>query len=536
MDLASGVSTDIEVGDGSAALRWRVSSLHIVAGLVLVAVFVRWIGITHRELWLDEAYSAWFSDRSWIDLWTRVPTYEPHPPLYYSLLKLWKGLWGSGLTGLRSLSLFFSVLAVPVVFAAAKAHERLSPSGRGQLRAYAAALLMAVSPILVWLGAEARPYPMLTLGYAVAILALLKLGREFRDGSAGSWRWWAALAAGTELTLWSHGLGILYAACLFAATLLLAGRDKPFRKRWSRVAAASAVIAIAYVPCMVLMAERAADWGGSGWLEWKVADGLQLIALYSVPMTSVTAAAILCAVLMLLLAKRAIAWSASRRTASNSDCAILILWLGPPAIAVLISATVMPVFLLRTLSATLVPAYLAMAGALARTEARSERRLLTIAASILLTGAAIQTSFREPAEEWDKVSSYLALNAAPADEVWLYPNDSALPLDEAKRRLGQDYSTRSLPAPFPALASRGPIRAGSPATVSLTPAGARNLAAESAGKPQVIWLVTRQERFFDPDSDLRTALSAVRRAGPAVEWGYIKVQPFYQRSDFSAAR
>ena len=99
MDLASGVSTDIEVGDGSAALRWRVSSLHIVAGLVLVAVFVRWIGITHRELWLDEAYSAWFSDRSWIDLWTRVPTYEPHPPLYYSLLKLWKGLWGSGLTG-----------------------------------------------------------------------------------------------------------------------------------------------------------------------------------------------------------------------------------------------------------------------------------------------------------------------------------------------------------------------------------------------------------------------------------------------------
>jgi hypothetical protein len=72
--------------------------------------------------------------------------------------------------------------------------------------------------------------------------------------------------------------------------------------------------------------------------------------------------------------------------------------------------------------------------------------------------------------------------------------------------------------------------------VSLTPAGARNLAAESAGKPQAIWLVTRQERFFDPDSDLRTALSAVRRAGPAVEWGYIKVQPFYQRSDFSAAR
>jgi 4-amino-4-deoxy-L-arabinose transferase-like glycosyltransferase len=524
MQLARGVSTEVEVGT-----RWRASNLQLLAALVLVAAMVRWIGIAHRELWLDEAYSAWFSDRSWVDLWTSVPTYEPHPPLFYSLLKLWKGLWGSGLAGVRSLSVLFSVLAVPIVFAAALAHERLSPSGRGQLRAYAAALLMAVSPVLVWLGAEARPYPMLTFGYALAILALMKLALDFRDGSAGSWRWWALLAAGTELTLWSHGLGVLYAASLFSATLLLARPVLAIRRFWARGAAASAAIALLYLPCLMLMAARAADWSGSGWLKWKAADMLQLIALYSVPLTTVTLASILSAVLLLLLAKRAIGWSASRRTASPSDSTLLLLWLGPPALAILISVTVMPVFLVRTLSATLVPAYLAMGATLARTEARQERRLLTIAASILLTGAAIQTSLRDPAEEWNKVSSFLALNARPADQVWLYPNDSALPLDEAKKQLGQEYPARALPAPFPALGVRGPIRAGSPATVSLTREGARRLASESARQPQTIWLVTRQENFFDPDSDLRSALASVRRPGAAVEWGYIKVQPFYAR-------
>ena len=43
-----------------------------------------------RNLWLDEAFSAWFSERSLHYLWTVLPTYEAHPPFYYSLLKVWR--------------------------------------------------------------------------------------------------------------------------------------------------------------------------------------------------------------------------------------------------------------------------------------------------------------------------------------------------------------------------------------------------------------------------------------------------------------
>jgi hypothetical protein len=60
----------------------RVTPLRLAIGVVLLALTVRLTGIGSRSLWLDEAYSAWFSALSWNTLWTEVPTYEPHPPFY----------------------------------------------------------------------------------------------------------------------------------------------------------------------------------------------------------------------------------------------------------------------------------------------------------------------------------------------------------------------------------------------------------------------------------------------------------------------
>ena len=39
--------------------------------------------------------------------------------------------------------------------------------------------------MLVLMGAEARPYPLLIFAYALALLGVLRLIREFRDGPGG---------------------------------------------------------------------------------------------------------------------------------------------------------------------------------------------------------------------------------------------------------------------------------------------------------------------------------------------------------------
>jgi mannosyltransferase len=501
----------------------RITPLGLCVAMMLLAFAVRALALDARPLWLDEAFSAWFSERSWTYLWSVVPTFEAHPPFYYSLLKLWSGWFGGGLIALRGLSMVLSVLTIPLVMAIASEQEQQHPTGRPLVLAGTAAFLVACSPLLVVIGQEARPYPLLTFAYALAILGLFRLARQFRDGGAGTGPSWALFALGTELTLWAHALGLLYGLCL-AFALAPAWLARPVcPQRLLRGIAAGTVAALLYLPCLLMILGRARDWR-TNWLQWQPDMLLQLVGLYSVPAGQLTIGAAAGTLVMLLLIKRALqsAWSAR---GWNSERAMLLLWLGPPLLSALVSAVSVPVFLARTLAATLVPAYLAIAGALARTRSPRERAILGAVLVATLVPVAVQTALRSPSESWDQVSAFLRRNVAPGDQVWLYPGDSALPLAQADPAAPP---MRALPAPFPTLGVAGPIRAGWPAMVSLTPRQAAAV-ANDPGIAQVptIWLVTRQSGIFDPADDLPSALGRVRRRGAVREWGYIGVRPYY---------
>ena len=515
--------TTIQARAPALRFSWRISPLQLGSALVVLALAVRVIGLGMRPMWLDEAFSDWFSGQSWHYLWAVLPTYEAHPPFYYSLLKLWRQLFGDGAVALRALSVLFGAASVPVVMAIAFEQERGHDSGRRLLNAGAAGLLVACSPLLVVVGQEARPYPLLIFAYSVAILGLVRLARQFRDGGAGSGPSWILLVLGTELTLWAHALGFLYAACL-AAALAPAWLRRPIsNERIARGLFAGLAIALLYLPCLLMIAGRASDWRAN-WLRWNPDMLLQLIGLYSVPAGQLTAGALAASVAMLLLIKRALQGAVEGR-GWNSDRAMLLLWLGPAILSALVSAFAVPVFLARTLAATLVPAYLAMAGALARTPSRRERMIVAAVLCITLVPIAVQSALRAPAERWDSVSAYLDRNVSAGDQVWLYPADSALPLGKVGGHI--PGTVRAVPAPFPTLGVNGPMRAGWPAMVSVTAGQAAKLASDPALKTvPTIWLVTRQSGIFDPAGDMPAALSRVRRPGQLQEWGYITVRPY----------
>ena len=502
----------------------RLTPMRLAVALTLFALVLRLIGLNLRPLWLDESYSAWFSSRGWHELWTQVPTYEPHPPFYYSLLKIWRDLFGGSAVALRSFSILLGLATIPLVAAASLELERQRPSGRPLLRVGIAGFLATASPMLVLLGQEARPYPLLIFAYALALLGLLRLMREFASGCAGEWTSWLMLAAGTELGLWAHGLGLLYALCL-AGALAPAWLRPPFLPaRLIRGIVAAVVIALLYLPCLLMMASRAGDWG-TGWLSWSPSMLLQLFSLYAVPGEVLNIGSAVGALVLILLTKRAVQ-SGIEESGWSGDRAMLLLWWGPPLLAALISQLLMPIFRARTRAATIVPACLAMSGTLARVEARQERFALAAALVITLTPTAVQIAVRPATEAWDQVGGYLRRNVAPGDQVWVYPNDSALPLREA----GTTTPLRGIPGDYPAVGIVGPVRAGSPAVVSVTAAQARAIAEDpNVRDVPTIWLVTRQSGVFDPKHELPDALADVRRPGAAVEWGYINVRPYYRR-------
>lgn len=516
----------LTVPSAAARLGLRVTPLRLAVALTLLAIGVRLIGITARPLWLDEAYSAWFSARGWHELWTVVPTYETHPPFYYSLLKLWRIPFGGGALALRLLSVLVGAATVPIAIAAALEMERLRPTGRPLLAAGLSGFLIACGPTLVEHGQEARPYALMAFAFALSILGLMKLLAAFRAGEPGRWSDWAILAAGAELTLWSHALGLLYAACLALALLpAWIGRNAT-PERYLRGAVVGCAVALLYLPCLWLMIGRTHDWG-TGWLTWKPEMLLTLLAIYGVPVEVLTLVSAVAALIFFLLIKRAIG-EGLRTPGWTAERALLLLWWGPPMLTATISVLGMPLFLPRTLTPTLVPSYLAVGAALARTPGAKERLALGAALVVALLPATVSMALRPATEQWDQVNAYLQRNVAPGDVVWLYPNDNALPLRAAGPQA--TYARRGIPADYPAIGVEGPIRAGSPAVVSLTREGAERFAAQAATQGiRTIWLVEGQPAFSDPHADVPNALTRTRRPGGEQRWGYITVRPYTLR-------
>ena len=507
---------------------WRISPGRLVWALTLLALALRLIDLNGRPLWLDEAYSAWFSGQSFRYLWTVVPTYETHPPFFYSALKIWRSLVGDTAAALRGLSVLFGTLTIPVVMKIAFEQERGETEARPLLRAGLAGFLTACSPMLIFIDQEARPYPLLTLACALAILALVRLSAEFRKNGPGKWSSWILLGVGTVLTLWSHALGLLYGFCLALALLPVWLRTPTNRMRLWRGLATGAAVALLYLPCLLMMTGRTGDWS-SGWIGWEPSMLFQLFVFYTVPVEAMTIGSAVAALAMVLLIKRALV-STWVSKGWNIDRQMLLLWLGPPILSALISATYEPIFLARTLTGTLVPAYLVIAGAIARSGGARERRLITAAICICLAPAAAAVALRPSYERWDLLSEYLARNVSAGDQVWLYPADSALPLGAVGRNLRGKI--RPIPEPYPTMTFKGPIRAGTPAVVSLTPRQAGQFADDPAIRNvPIIWLVTRQSGVFDPARDLPKALARVRKPGPMQKWGYISVRPYYRRED-----
>jgi hypothetical protein len=394
------------------------------------------------------------------------------------------------------------------------------------LRAAIAGFLVASAPMFMMLDQEARPYPLLIFAYAVAVLGVLRLFREFQENAPGSWLSWLVLATGTELSLWAHGLGILYAVST-ALTLAPAWLKVPInRDRIMRGISVALVVALLYLPCLWIVVARAGDWG-SGWLSLQTDALLQFLQLYLVPIEKPLIVSAIAAIILLLLIKRAVQ-SPFRIRGWTAEKAILVLWWTPPIAAIAMSVLFEPVFLPRTLAASLIPAYLALSGAAATIDGGRERKAICAMLCAALLALSFLVGVRPASEEWVKVGDYLNSHVGTSDQVWLYPSDSALPLQEAGANMARVHG---IPGDFPNIGFKGPIRAGSPAVVSLTHDQADLTARDRryANVP-VIWLVTRQAEIFDPANDLSGALGRVRRPGTALRWRFTTVQPYYQRN------
>jgi uncharacterized membrane protein len=143
-------------------------------------LILRVYGINAKNLWFDEAWSWYESQRPFAEMIAENRT-EFHPPLYHVLLKAWTMLFGQSLPGLRSLSLLASVGIVVLTYLLA----RRIMSDRAAL---IAAALLAVSAHQLYYAQEARMYALVavfSLAATWCYVILLQSGFSSRVGKFG---------------------------------------------------------------------------------------------------------------------------------------------------------------------------------------------------------------------------------------------------------------------------------------------------------------------------------------------------------------
>jgi len=205
---------------------------YALSALVLTAFALRAYHLDFQSLWRDEVDAIAFATRTLPRLLSTFTRPKENGPLYFLLLRPWIALAGDSEFSVRSFSLAFGVLAIPLAYALGR--RWLSPLG-----SMLGALLMAFSPYLIWYSQEARMYTLITF------LTMLSLYLYVEALARGRWPYWAAYIVATSFCLYTHILAALIIPLEIFLFVVWWPRHRARLKPWL---AAIGCVTLPYIP------------------------------------------------------------------------------------------------------------------------------------------------------------------------------------------------------------------------------------------------------------------------------------------------
>lgn len=204
-NLVDGVCVTLNVKDERTSVDRSTFSVAIFLLLItLLGLGLRLYGLDTQSLWYDEGFSVYLASMDLGEITVRTAA-DIQPPLYYYLLHGWITLFGDSEQALRGLSVLFGVFTIPLMYAVA---WRLF---RSRLAGLLAALLVAVSPLHVWYGQEARMYTLLTFLCLLSSYFLLLVVDAKKKWQIALM--WAAYTLVNIAALYTHYFAFIVLAC-----------------------------------------------------------------------------------------------------------------------------------------------------------------------------------------------------------------------------------------------------------------------------------------------------------------------------------
>ncbi len=462
-------------------------------GLLLFTILIAWGVRLHRlaarPLWVDEAFSLWMARPPVPHLIARTIQIDQHPPLYYLLLKGWTHLLGEKEWALRSLSVFWGVLTIPLAFLLAR---RLLRS-RGA--ALVVATIVALSPFHVRYAQEARMYTLLAF-WGLLTLWLFTVHNERRHLSV-------LLGASMALTALSHNTGLLVS--LVISTLFVLKRAS--RKQTVLVWGMFAVIWLPWLPAFVHQAQGVMR---RFWVPWPTARDifhtLHMFHAAYIPGGSFSrwgtdgTFLALAGLGMWQMAGKPPGKQDKGRGVPLEGILPAIAFLLPLA-AELVVSPVRPILQARTLIWTTFPYYMLIVAGMWRGTRRRRSRLAIVLLTIAIVAvqvAGVRGWWRTPpAEAWDQVALYVAEGAKPDDLILFNAAWTQIPFDYYAERLGLRLEEHGLPEDISSARELEPL---------MTEEAIPRLEGFISAHPRT-WLIYSHEWYTDPDELALAVLS-----------------------------
>jgi mannosyltransferase len=171
--------------------QWRRLDIIAIAIAIITYGAITLHKMGYWSIWFDEAFSAYLTRFNFFQI-ARYTATDVHPPLYYWVLKIWVSIFGSGTeVDFRSLSMVFAMVAIVFSFLLVR---RLF----GRKAAWLSLLFLALSPMLVRYGQEARMYTMVA-AIVIAATYVLTLAVETNRR-----KYWLIYGILVSLGMWTH--------------------------------------------------------------------------------------------------------------------------------------------------------------------------------------------------------------------------------------------------------------------------------------------------------------------------------------------
>ena len=223
-----------------------IKSNYIVLLILVLATALRFYHIDYQSVWLDEICSILEAnpDIKWSDLEATIMLSDPHPPLYFALLKILFQLFGYTTLVAR---VFSAIVGVAGVYALYLLGKEINNKNTGLL----AAFLLAINSFHIYYSQEVRMYALLVLLTVLSYYRLVVYLKENTYKNAILY----GLFTGLMLLTQFFGLFVLVSQVIILLFVFIKKEKTHKLLFFKQLLASGLVIIISFLPALTIFIE-----------------------------------------------------------------------------------------------------------------------------------------------------------------------------------------------------------------------------------------------------------------------------------------